>query len=192
MKHALISQARTHRQAGWSLVETLVVMLIMGTVGAISVLVMPGVIALAKADSAAGQLQSALRVAREQAISQRRNMRLDVIVPRTLVISRVEVPGPAVTEVSRMTLEGGMQFVVFAGVPDTPDGFGNAGIASFGGATSVAFTSEGTLVDQNGDEANGSLFVGVPNQPHTARAVTVFGPTALVREWRWQGNDWAH
>lgn len=166
------------------------VVLIMGTLAAASTLVMPQVIALAKADSGSGQVQAALRVAREQAISQRRNMRLDVAGSRTLVVSRVEVPGPGLTEVSRLVLEGGMQFDLPAGLPDTPDGFGNGTAASFGNATSVAFTSEGTLVDQNGDEVNGTLFVAVPNQPLTTRAVTVFGPTALLREWRWQGNAW--
>ena len=179
-------------ELGWSLVETMVALAVAGTVAAAAALVVPGVVAFTKADGGAGQLEAALRVAREQAISQRRNVRLDFVAPRTMVVSREEVPGPALTEIGRIELEGGTQFLTYPGVPDTPDGFGNASATSFGGAANVKFTSEGTFVDQNGDEVNGTMFVGLPNQAMTARAVTVFGPTALVRGWRWQGNVWVH
>jgi hypothetical protein len=54
----------------------------------------------------------------------------------------------------------------------------------------VMFTSDGSLVDNNGDVVNGTIFVGVPSQPQTARAVTVFGVTGLTRTWKWRGNKW--
>lgn len=170
----------------------LVVVAIIATVGAISAMVVPGVIALAKADSGAGQLQSALRVAREQAISQRRNIRVEFVDPNQIVVSRVEEPSHDLTQISSTLLEGGLEYRLFAGVADTDDAFGNGTAVSFGDAESVQFTSEGTLVDEDGDIVNGSVFVGVPNQPATARAVTIFGATALIREWRWQGSAWVN
>ena len=60
----------------------------------------------------------------------------------------------------------------------------------FGGALTVSYTSEGEFVDENGDPANGSVFIGRNNEPLSARAVTIFGPTALVREWHWNGVQW--
>jgi hypothetical protein len=52
------------------------------------------------------------------------------------------------------------------------------------------FTSEGTLVDGNGDPINGTLFFGVTGDPTSGRAVTIFGPTALLHQWRWDGIQW--
>ena len=52
------------------------------------------------------------------------------------------------------------------------------------------FTSEGTFVDQQGDPLNGTLFLSVPGDPSSARAITMFGPTALIRAWRWNGQEW--
>ncbi len=52
------------------------------------------------------------------------------------------------------------------------------------------FTSEGTFVDQDGDALNGTMFLSIPSEPHSARAITIFGPTALIRAWRWNGRDW--
>jgi hypothetical protein len=81
---------------------------------------------------------------------------------------------------------------LFPGIPDTPDAFGNASASAFGLANTIAFTSEGWLVDQNGDPVNGTAFLGKPNLPLSARAVSIFGPTALIREWRWSGSQWTH
>jgi hypothetical protein len=52
------------------------------------------------------------------------------------------------------------------------------------------FTSEGAFVDQNGDPVNGTVFLGRGIDPMTARAVTIFGPTALIRQWRWNSRVW--
>jgi len=78
---------------------------------------------------------------------------------------------------------------------DTPDKFATgppiqtAAIA-FGPLTTRSFTSQGTLVDSNGDVLNGTLFLAIPNQTSSARAITVFGTTALLRYWRWDGSKW--
>jgi hypothetical protein len=133
---------------------------------------------------------SELRVAREQAIAQRRTVQVVFAAPNRLVVRRVEVPGPGTTVLSDVRLDEGMAFQLFQGIPDTPDAFGRASATSFGTATTLAFTSEGSFVDQNGDPVNGTAFLGRPNQPTSARAVTVFGPTALVRNWRWNGSQW--
>jgi type II secretory pathway pseudopilin PulG len=186
---------RSPPEAGWSLVEILVVLLIIGTAAAVAALATPLVVTLAKGDSGSSQVAATLSTARELAISQRRNIRVDFEEPNRIVVLRVELPDaagvtPDPTVLSTVTLENGIQFLQFDGVDDTPDGFGSASAASFGNAENVAFTSEGTLVDHNGDEINGTVFLGVPDRPETARAVTIFGPTALVRQWTWLGDHW--
>jgi Tfp pilus assembly protein FimT len=178
--------------AGITLVETLVVVGLIAVLSGITVMVMPTALLSARADSGAAQLVSVLRVAREEAISQRRNLRISFTAPNRIVVSRVEVPGPAISVITQATLEGNLTFRLFAGLPDTPDAFGNAAASSFGGATSIAFTSSGEFVDQNGDPVNGTVFIGREQEPLSARAVSIFGPTALVREWRWNGSRWTN
>jgi prepilin-type N-terminal cleavage/methylation domain-containing protein len=177
-------------EAGFTLVELLVVVGLIGVLGAISVMMLPGAILTSKADSGAARVLSVLRVAREQAISQRRTVRVTFTLPNRIVVSRVEVPGPGTTVINTVLLENSIEFRLFAGLPDTPDAFGKATAVAFGIATTTSFTSEGGFVDQNGDPINGTVFLGQSNQAMSARAVSIFGPTALIRRWRWNGNQW--
>jgi hypothetical protein len=91
---------------------------------------------------------------------------------------------------TQFTLDNGMHFLKFDGVPDTPDKFGAASATAFGGAAPVMFSGDGSLVDANGDVVNGSIFVGLPQQADSARAVTVFGATGMTRAWKWRGSKW--
>jgi hypothetical protein len=86
-------------------------------------------------------------------------------------------------------LENGLVFALVAGVPDTPDQFGRITWDSFSSATRM-FTSEGSFIDNQGNPMNGTLFLSVPDQANSARAITFFGPTALLRAWRWDGRRW--
>jgi prepilin-type N-terminal cleavage/methylation domain-containing protein len=179
-------------RASFTLLELMVVIGIIGVLSAIAIMMTPTALRAAKADGGLTRVVSALRTAREQAISQRRNIRVAFNAPNEIVVSRVNVPGPGTTELNTVWLEEGVTFQVYAGVPDTPDAFGNTTAASFGGAASVAFTSEGGFVDQNGDPVNGTVFLGRYNDSTSARAVTIFGPTALIRQWRWNGRAWTN
>lgn len=176
--------------SGFTVTELVATAGIIATMAAMATMVMPGALTSARADGGSARLISELRVAREQAITQRRTVQVLFTTPNRLVVRRVEVPGPGTTVLSNIQLEEGMTFLLFAGLPDTPDAFGRASATSFGTATTLAFTSEGSFVDQNGDPVNGTIFLGRPNQPTSARAITVFGPTALVRNWRWNGSRW--
>jgi prepilin-type N-terminal cleavage/methylation domain-containing protein len=182
---------------GFSMIELMVVVGVIGVAAAMTVLIMPSALQAAKADGGLTRVVSALRTVREQAISQRRNIRVTFNAPNQVVVSREEVPVPPATAITTtvidtVLLEDGVSFRLFDGLPDTPDAFGNATVASFGGATFVRFTSEGAFVDQNGDPANGTVFLGRYTDPMSARAVTIFGPTALIRQWRWNGRQWTN
>jgi prepilin-type N-terminal cleavage/methylation domain-containing protein len=175
---------------GFSLMELVLVAALMSILAGMAMLVTPAVLARAKADSGASHLLSLLRTTREQSISQRRNMNVQFLGGNRLLVSRIDVPGPGTTVMLDTRLEQNVQFVRFPGVPDTPDLFGAGAAVDFGPATSFNFTSEGTFVDENGDELNGTIFLGLPNQQETAQAVTIFGPTGTMRAWRWTGAQW--
>ena len=185
-RHSLPDRSRS----GFTTLELMVVLGIVGVLGAMAVLITPQALKTSKADGGMIRVVSALRTAREQAISQRRNVRVAFNAPNQIVVSRVEVPSGTLTTITTVWIEDGVRFLQFAGVPDTPDGFGNGSATSFGAATSVSFTSEGELIDQHGDPINGTVFLGRYNDPTSARAVSIFGPTALLRQWRWNGHQW--
>ena len=71
----------------------------------------------------------------------------------------------------------------FAGVPDTPEGFGAATAVDFTNETPY-FIVEGMLVDGSGTALSGTVFLDLQNEPSSARAVTVFGGTGQVRGYR--------
>lgn len=181
--------------SGFTLIEVLITSTIVSILLAVSVLVLPSVITAAKADSGASQLTTLLRTAREQALSERRNVELRFIGPDRAEAWREEIDdnGTQVDEtlVQQVTIGERMEILRFAELPDTPDGFGPGATAvAFTGDAPWCFTSEGTLVDANGDVVNGTIFLGRPFEPITGRAITLFGPTALVREWQWNGRAW--
>jgi hypothetical protein len=91
---------------------------------------------------------------------------------------------------SELPFEGTVQYGVLPNTTDTPDGFGNSQPINFGAAALVMFNTEGMLVDSGGLPVNGTLFMLIPNQPTSFRAVTVLGSTGRVRGFRWSGFRW--
>jgi type II secretory pathway pseudopilin PulG len=186
----LLHTRRSASIEGFSLMELIVSLALITTIAASAFLVMPGMVKTARADSAAEAALNALRVARDRSIGERRNFELHFLGNNQIQTARVEIPGPTTTIVGNAYLENGQQFYRFPGLPDTPDLFGGTGAIAFGPSPVRMFTSEGTLVDSNGDVLNGTVFFGVPGDKNSARAITVFGATGLLQLWRWSGNTW--
>lgn len=195
-----MSAAGLRAERGISLLEVLITLALVGALATIAMLVMPNLVAMAKADSGAAQISAVLRTAREQAITERRNIQVSFVLPNRIEVRREELgPGPGNTVVvtgqtllTSTILEQGMEYVRFAPPqPDTPDGFApGAGAVVFTGLPPWQFTPEGTLVSQSGDPVNGTIFLGNPIDATTAHAITLFGATALLHEWRWNGVAW--
>ena len=183
-------------EAGFTLIEVLVTLAIIGVLVGMSLFVLPSMVTIAKADSGSSQAVSALRTCRELAITQRRNVEVGFEGVQRIVCRRREIDADGrasgvLTVTQEVELGERVEFQRFPGVPDTPDGFAaGAGGIEFTGAEPWSFTSEGTLVDVNGDVVNCTVFLGIPDQPATGRAVTLFGATAYLREWRWNGRGW--
>lgn len=190
-----VDMPRLRSQRGFTLLELLMVVAIVGVLGAIAIGVTPGIINTAKGQSGAAQVASFMKRTREMAISRRRNIELRFIAPNQIqsaerAVPQDGVPTPAPTVLETMMFEGGLQYARFNGVPDTPDAFGNAEAINLGGADPVMFTSEGSFSDVNGDPINVTLLLGVPARIETATAVTLLGTTAAVRSWRYDGSRW--
>jgi prepilin-type N-terminal cleavage/methylation domain-containing protein len=178
--------------AGFSLVEVLLVIALVSVLSGITIIAFQAAARQLRGDSNSRIVTWQLQVARETAMSQRRDVEVRFMDPNGIAMIRHDLPN-GTTLLSTVYLEGNVRFALFPGVPDTPDGFGNATPVAFGPATALMFTAEGAFVDQQGRAVNGSIFFGVASQVETARAITIFGPTGRVRSYRWHGQSgWVH
>jgi prepilin-type N-terminal cleavage/methylation domain-containing protein len=188
---ARAARARLAHEQGFSLLELLVVLALAVTVTGIAAATLQNSIKHSKADGGLDQLTSALQSARELSISERRNIEVQFVGTNTIRIVRDEVPGPDTTQLRSIDLEGRIEFTLTPGVPDTPDHFGNTSAISLGAALPALFTTDGSFIDANGDVLNGTVFLGVPGDALSARAVSIFGPTGAMHLWSWDGHQWA-
>jgi prepilin-type N-terminal cleavage/methylation domain-containing protein len=193
---------KNRNEQGFSLLETLVVVSVILILSGIALFQSFGSMESYQANSAMDVVTGQLRVARQLAITQRRPVQVWFnlgavpqsvsyqVQPSTLLVG--DTTGPMVT----MPLPTNTQFVTEAGVPDTPMLFGTCSGSSpvciggvAGGPTAMYFASTGQFsADQLGVTAyNGTIFVGIPNQSLTARAVTIMGSTGRVRPYHFIG-----
>jgi prepilin-type N-terminal cleavage/methylation domain-containing protein len=182
--------ASFHRDGGFSLIEVMMVVVLIGILAGMVLPVSAGMVTRAKADSSGIEVLTLLEGARNRANSERRNFEVTFNTSTHRVrIERVE-PDLTTTVILDQRLSDDMTFKQFSETGDTPDLFGNGTAVDFDGPAPHMFTSDGSLVDANGDPSNGTLFVGKGNHAETARAITVFGTTGLVRAWRFNGREW--
>jgi prepilin-type N-terminal cleavage/methylation domain-containing protein len=175
--------------AGFSLVELSIVMALALALCGFAVLNMSEILPGMQANEAMYQTVAQLRRGRESAVAQRRNIEVRFLGDNQIQLVRHDVPA-GTTILSTVELSDKSQFQLFDGVPDSPDSFGNGAAVDFGGSATLTFQTDGTFVDNQGNPLNGSVFIGLPDHPGTARAVTILGATGRVRSYRWTGNSW--
>jgi len=172
------------------MIELLLVLGIAGTVMGIAMFQIGAVQPSMKGDGAMRIIMAQLNTARELSISQRRMMQVNFLGTGQIQIVRQEVPA-GTTALPTVAVEGGLQYGLIAGIVDTPDGFGlKAGGIAFGTATAYLFSSDGTLIDQNGNPLNGTVFLAIPGVARSFRAVTIMGGTGRIRGYKWDGHSW--
>jgi prepilin-type N-terminal cleavage/methylation domain-containing protein len=184
---------------GFTLVELIVAIGIGLIVVGFAAANISGMIKTARADGGLEILATALRQSRELSVSERRNIQIRFPTTNNQVqIYRIEYPSGAQTLVRTITFEGRVQFKQQTGPGDTPDLFGNntticpdtTGAICLRANVPAMFTTDGSFVDSNGDVLNGTLFISVPGDVLSARAIAIFGPTGALRLWRWNGRAW--
>lgn len=176
---------RVPQQHGFSLLETVATISITAIIGSMATASLVSARRAYQGDGAMRVVMAQLNTAREMAITQRHNMEVQFVGGNWVRIVRHENAPGVTTVLSNMALEGGAQFALTTGVPDTPDGFGASSPIAFGAAPIVMFTTDGTLIDSGGTPINGTVFLSIQNQPESARAVTVLGSTGRVRGYKW-------
>lgn len=172
---------------GFSLIETAVAFAILAVIAALALRGYNSLLPQIRSDSAEQVLLTRLRSVRDLALTQRINYRIDFSSPATLQEYRLK-GGTQLVET--VTLPYGFQFTLFPNLPDTPDGFGNSSAIDLNGGkdTSLIFLGDGSVVDTAGNPVNGTLFIGLPGNSSTARAVTILGSTGRIRGYRYDGT----
>ena len=189
---------KNRREKGFSFVELIIVVGVVSVMTVLALPLMQNTVPSLRANAAMDQVIRLLRSARHSAISDRRITQLSFIGTNQIQILQVPPTGGAPVPLDiPSTLEGGGQFLVFATVPDTPMGFGNTTAVSFtnpanpgGGFPATQFLSDGSFGTAVGVPVNGTVFIGVPGKPYTARAVTILGTTGRIRAYHWDGTQW--
>lgn len=196
-------------ERGFSMIELSVVIGLILIISAMAIFSYLPLLQDANFDSSMRQVLDQLRQAREYSIANRRYVQLTF---PTVVIGGVTQYQVVMTEMNSLTAGGGAANPVLSTVPihppaqylllsaiDTPDGFclgAPAAAVEFktvaGGApVSILFQSDGELVDgASYQPINGTIFLGRPGQPTSARAITILGTTGRVRAWKSNGAAW--
>lgn len=194
-------RSTSSQQRGFSLLEVVVVLAIMTVVLGFAVFASTNVMPNYSADSALNVVLGTLRQAKQTAVAQRRDVQVWIDQSfngpdqvQHINYQVVAIPGDQQQPMVSIPLPGGTQMVLEPGVPDTPMGFGNASPVFIGnvdgGPPITMFRSTGAFTDGNYALLNGTIFLGVPGQTSTARAVTIMGGVANVQRYSWTGSQW--
>ena len=176
-------------ESGFSLPEILLIVAVMGVLFGITIIAFQAAATTIQGDSNLRILERQLKLARDTAVSQRRAVEVQFVMPNVLFVIRRDLPA-GTTVLQSAVLENNTTFLRHPGVPDTPDQFGGAGAINIAGAAAVMFTSDGMFVDGAGTPVNATIYIAQAGKNTTQRAVTVFGSAARIRTYRWNGSQW--
>jgi prepilin-type N-terminal cleavage/methylation domain-containing protein len=194
-------------ERGFSMVELSVAIGIILIIFGTAIAAFQPAIQAAKYDAGMRQVLDQLRQAREYSLANRRYVQVTFPTVATANGPQYQV---VTTELNTLTAGGGTvnpvlsttaiqfpeQFYVYPGYVDTPDAYGNSGAIVFGGtiggpAAGMIFQSDGELVSAATlQPINGTVFLGVPGNPLSVRAITVLGSTGRVRGWKAADSRW--
>ena len=184
------NESRIASVGGFSLIEMMLVVCVIGILGAMATFQMGSVRPGLLGDGAMRSVMAEMNTAREMAIAQRRRMQINFVGTNRIQIERIELAAGQTTILRDVAFESGVQYQLIGGIADTPDAFGAGSATSFGAAVAIRFNTEGALIDTGGAPVNGTVFLAIPGQNLSYRAVTVQGSTGRVRGYKWVGNQW--
>lgn len=192
---------------GFSLLELMMVVTISLILAAVADVTMQPVFHEQQVNDAYNTTLTALRRARDQSAADMRSY----MVTFTPAVSNVN--GGTITVQQNITgtpllfsatLPPNVTFHVEPGIPTsqttaptTPDGFGTGSNAfdfdqapsGTGGSNVIYFMPDGSAQDASGNVNNGVVYLGIPGQLNTCRAISVWGYTGRIRGWHLYQNS---
>jgi prepilin-type N-terminal cleavage/methylation domain-containing protein len=194
------------KQRGFSLLELMIVISISLIMAAVADVVMKPVIQQEQVNQAYNLTLMSMRRARDQAAADMRIYELTFspalagVNGGTITVTQDIPTAPVLFSV---TLPPNVTFNVAAGPPGlpnspitpptTPDGFGTAANAfdfdqvTGGGGSTIFFYPDGSAQDagpNGGNPNNGVVYLGIPGQIGTYRAISLWGYSGRIRGWQ--------
>jgi prepilin-type N-terminal cleavage/methylation domain-containing protein len=176
------------RQAGFSLLEIMVVITLVGIVSAVALIQMKTSLTLLDADEASNLVVAQMNYARQVAVDQRRNVLVGFLNSNEIRVTRDEIGG-GTTVLADVNLPSGYTYGLPNGVGDTPDGFGNGAAVWFAAGTGGTFLGDGTFVNGTNNLLNGTVFT-ISGGNTTARAATLSGSSGKIKQYLVVGTTW--
>lgn len=208
---------RHYSVQGFSLTELVVVTAIMGILGAVSVQQIAASRKLIRSAAVTREIVSALRDARQMAISERRAITFqydDSNKQITIINHGADAQGVGVSGISVLTASGypnttgssveRTYSLASTGIPATDIKYGMPSGAATGASTLgdnttltslssqklyVTFQPDGTVVNSTGNTRDVALFIYNATKPiDTAMAVSILGGTGRIKSWRYSNG----
>ena len=198
-----IDPTRRKRMSGFSMIELIVVLVVLGILTAISIPYLYNSKKLYKTEDQALKIMDLMREAGQLALTKRRTIRLDIdlSVPANPVVRMADDGGATNILAKTIPLEPANEVrmdVLPAGVTvPNPPNYNLATLA--GGIWTLRFRSDGSVGTAAGIPISGTLVLWppstVPYNPSDltprslsqVRAITVFGGSGAVRYWKHNG-----
>jgi prepilin-type N-terminal cleavage/methylation domain-containing protein len=181
--------AMRRNQAGFSAIELMVVVAIILVIVVVALLMLNPALRGGHLNTAVQTTVSQIRMARQSAMDRRMLYSVTFTAPGTIVTTRLLQGQPPVVE-RTVTLPSDTQFLAQAGLPGagkTPDQFGSGASAidfdqaAGGGGNVIFFYPDGTALDAVGDPNDGVIYIALPGNVNTSRAITLWGATGRVK-----------
>lgn len=196
---------RHSRQAGFSLIELVMVAALMGIMTAITVPQLAGQRRLIRAAAVPRDIMTQLRYARQMAMSQRQaytfqynNTTKQIIIidnnsSGAILLNDANYPnnsGSSVISTTDLTGSGLDSTEINYGIPSgLPTGALSDGVSMTSltsGKITITFQPDGTVVDNNGIPVDRALYIYNTKVPkETAAAISIMGSAGRIKLWRY-------
>ena len=202
---------RRHRASGYSLLEMMTVVAIILVMASVTFLSMIPLLKQQRVTNAYNTTMSAMRLARDNAVSQRTSY--SVTFAKTATSGTITVAptlstgfqGQGTTTVYKLPTDVSFDAESQLSSVSPPDGYGSGVTAidfgytasgtGSGGATVFYFCPDGTAQDGTngagnctGNFSGGVVYIARPGELMSSRALTLWGGTGRIRGWRLYNN----
>jgi Tfp pilus assembly protein FimT len=199
---------RKHQGSGFTLIEMVTVLAISIIVSVVSVMSLIPMLKAQRVTNSYNTVVSAMRLARDNAISQRTSYSVTFASSssaNTITVTPTLTSFQGAQNTQVYLLPNDITFNVQTGFPAVgPDKYGTGLYAidfgytangGTGGQSTVYFCPDGSAQDAEGGAGNcsgswdgGVVYLGRPGEMLSSRAITLWGGTGRIRGWRLYGN----
>lgn len=205
---------RRHRECGFSLLEMMSVLAIIIIIATISTMSVVPMLKAQRINNAYNTTISAMRLARDNAVSQRASYSVtfsNSASPNTIVVAPALAAGGTTFQGNQASvtykLPTDVSFYAASAIASTPppDGYGSGANAidlgytangvGTGNQTTIYFCPDGSAQDAEGTGGNcvgswdgGVVYIARTTDLLSSRAVTIWGGTGRIRGWRLYSN----